>query len=219
MYFESLGEDFQRFESAYDVQQRTKLIFDLLPDGRRFARGLEVGCGMGSITRSVMSRADHYTVSDISKKMAEHVGTTYDCSWSQADACNLPFDDDAYDLVVSSECIEHTPDPLKAVREMARVLQPGGHLIITTPNRLWYPVLALSQLLKIRKFEGNEIWVWPGQVANALRENRCDVVQISGCHLVPWQVPGAKWLLPSFDKSGRYLYRLMINFGILAVKR
>ena len=39
-----------------------------------------------------------------------------------------------FDVVVSSECIEHTPDPAEAVRQMVLVLKPGGLLAISTPN-------------------------------------------------------------------------------------
>ena len=44
--------------------------------------------------------------------------------------------DASFDTVVSCETIEHVPDPVKAVSELARVLRPGGRLFLTTPNYL-----------------------------------------------------------------------------------
>ena len=48
----------------------------------------------------------------------------------------LPFGDGTFDTVISCETIEHVPDPYRAVRELARVLRPGGRLFLTTPNYL-----------------------------------------------------------------------------------
>lgn len=44
--------------------------------------------------------------------------------------------DQAFDVVVSCETIEHVPHPARAVAELARVLRPGGVLLLTTPNYL-----------------------------------------------------------------------------------
>ena len=50
------------------------------------------------------------------------------------DIFHLPFPDESVDVILSSEVIEHLPDPLPALREMARVLKPGGYAMVTTPN-------------------------------------------------------------------------------------
>jgi SAM-dependent methyltransferase len=50
----------------------------------------------------------------------------------------LPFADGCFDVVVSLETIEHTPDPGGFVSELRRVLKPGGPLIISTPNRTFH---------------------------------------------------------------------------------
>jgi len=52
----------------------------------------------------------------------------------QGDALALPFPDDAFDRVIASEILEHIPDDEQAMRELARVLRPGGTMAITVPR-------------------------------------------------------------------------------------
>jgi SAM-dependent methyltransferase len=219
LYYEEIGEDFARFMSAYDVDRRIRLIRRLLPEGRRFARGLEIGCGTGEISTVLVKLAEALTVSDISEVLARQAGERVGSAWTRQDACRLSLPDAALDLVVSSECIEHTPDPRAALSEMARVLAPGGLLVVTSPNRLWYPVLLAARTLRLRKFRGNEIWLFPGQARAALRQAGLRIVDSRGCHLFPWQVPGARAVLPFFERFDRALAPLMINWGIAAEKR
>jgi SAM-dependent methyltransferase len=46
----------------------------------------------------------------------------------------LPFPDGSFDLVSSFQVLEHVPDPIAYLREMARVTRPGGEVILATPN-------------------------------------------------------------------------------------
>jgi 2-polyprenyl-6-hydroxyphenyl methylase/3-demethylubiquinone-9 3-methyltransferase len=217
-YFEEIGEDFQRFMSSYDVSRRISLIGSLLPAERGQMTCLEVGCGTGIVSRFLGEMVGELTVVDISGVLARQVGESLNCRWGQQDACALSVPDGSYDLVVSSEVIEHTPDPQRALREMCRVLRPGGCLVVTTPNKLWYPVLWISEKLRLRHFAGNEIWLFPRCAVGLLRGEGMVVRGVSGCHLFPWHIPGSQSVLPLFDRLGRVLYPAMINFGVSAVK-
>jgi 2-polyprenyl-3-methyl-5-hydroxy-6-metoxy-1,4-benzoquinol methylase len=55
---------------------------------------------------------------------------------SQADVTKLPFADGSFDIVICSEVLEHIEDNRSAVRELVRVLKPGGDLVVTVP-RFW----------------------------------------------------------------------------------
>lgn len=50
------------------------------------------------------------------------------------DVSALPFEAERYDIVLSTQVLEHVQDPQKVCSEMARVLKPGGHLFLTTPQ-------------------------------------------------------------------------------------
>jgi SAM-dependent methyltransferase len=55
---------------------------------------------------------------------------------AQADVTKLPFGDESFHVVVCSEVLEHVADNRAAVRELVRVLKPGGDLVVTVP-RFW----------------------------------------------------------------------------------
>jgi SAM-dependent methyltransferase len=52
----------------------------------------------------------------------------------QGDALQLPFGDETFDRVICSEVLEHIPDDLGAMRELTRVLRPGGTMAVTVPR-------------------------------------------------------------------------------------
>lgn len=63
-------------------------------------------------------------------------------SWSQADACRLPFRAESFDLVAFSSVLHHIPDRLPALAEARRVLRLGGMVFAFDPNLL-HPAMAL----------------------------------------------------------------------------
>lgn len=50
-----------------------------------------------------------------------------------SDVCHLPILENTFDVVICTEVIEHVPEPIQAVREILRVLKPGGMLFLTAP--------------------------------------------------------------------------------------
>jgi len=73
---------------------------------------------------------------------ATYVGTDlFDLRFASvaADGCALPFDDAAFDMILSFHVLEHIPDDAAAMRELRRVLKPGGMLILQVPRRPGQP--------------------------------------------------------------------------------
>jgi SAM-dependent methyltransferase len=67
-----------------------------------------------------------YTTTDLYSPLAD----------VKADICNLPFEDNAYDLILCNHVLEHIPDDTKAMQELYRVLKPGGMAILQIPQDL-----------------------------------------------------------------------------------
>ena len=75
-----------------------------------------------------------------------------------ADATRLPLETASIDQVVSFETIEHVPDASALVRELRRVLKPGGHLVLSTPNRAFGPLERhTANRFHVREFTAAEL--------------------------------------------------------------
>ena len=102
-------------------------------------RVLDIACGEG-YGSSALTRAGASSLVgvDVSAEACEHARLKYGVDARVGDAQNIPLADDSVDVVVSFETIEHVPDPPRFLDECARVLAPGGTLIVSTPNRDLY---------------------------------------------------------------------------------
>ncbi|MEJ2384282.1 MAG: class I SAM-dependent methyltransferase [Xanthomonadales bacterium] len=111
---------------------------------RAFVDGLRVldaACGEGYGSALLAERAASVTGVDISEDAIAHARARYaaaNLAFEVADGTALPFDDDAFDCVVSFETLEHLHDQKGLLGEFRRVLKPGGFLLISTPDKAVY---------------------------------------------------------------------------------
>lgn len=113
----------------------------------RIGSMLDVGCGNGHWTRLLAPYLSHNASitavdSDVrwyseNKELEGHI-YNLDRSFSllKGDAQNLPFDDDHFEMVTCQTVLIHVPHPQKALKEMLRVLKPGGILLCVEPNNI-----------------------------------------------------------------------------------
>jgi SAM-dependent methyltransferase len=101
-------------------------------------RMLDNGCGLGTYLAALAPYSQHRFGLELEHDRAVQ---------AQARATGvvggvgeqLPFPENTFDLVLSNEVIEHVQDDSLTLREMVRVLKPGGRIVLFCPNR-WYPV-------------------------------------------------------------------------------
>jgi len=137
---ESADYDDRAFDSAIPLQRywqraRHRIVLELTPRGGRV---LDVGCGS---SRILFDLPDAIGV-DILLRKLRYVRSRHP-KVAQASIFALPFADAAFDTVICSEVIEHVPDDPSVLGELARVLRPGGTLVLGTPDYgrpLWHVI-------------------------------------------------------------------------------
>jgi O-antigen biosynthesis protein len=101
----------------------------------RSKRVLDVGCGTGYGAWHLSGVAASVVGIDISRQAIRLAKSKYpSLQYAVMDAHDLEFEDSTFDLVVSTENFEHLADQYRHLRELRRVLVPGGLCFIATPN-------------------------------------------------------------------------------------
>ncbi|MEW2356987.1 methyltransferase domain-containing protein [Spirillospora sp. NPDC029432] len=113
-------------------------------------RVLDMGCGAGRHAFELYRRGARVVAFDMDAGELAGVDTMFKAmrmegglpeeaaaETVQGDALELPFPDDHFDKIIASEVLEHIPDDMRAMRELMRVLKPGGRLAVTVPA--WLP--------------------------------------------------------------------------------
>lgn len=107
-------------------------------DATRF-RVLDIGCGTGnlaglfagsSLPARIIGLDYAPAMVRVARENAEKTGVDDDCTFLPGDSEHLPFADASFDLITCSHSFHHYPHKQETVREMRRVLRPGGRLII-----------------------------------------------------------------------------------------
>ncbi len=139
-----MDDALERF--TFDVEERhwwyrgRRAVLDAVLDGLALApaaRILDAGCGSG---RNMVELARRGTVTGVelasqSLEAARERGVGTVLPGSLDDP--LALDDDAFDLAVALDVLEHVRDDEAALRELARVIAPGGRLLVTVPQYDW----------------------------------------------------------------------------------
>jgi len=102
---------------------------------------IDVGCGIGGSSRHIAKKYNCESVTGITlspyqanrgNELADEQNLSHKTKFMVADALNMPFEDNSFDLVWSLESGEHMPDKKQFVNEVMRVVEPGGRVIIVT---------------------------------------------------------------------------------------
>jgi len=114
-------------------------LMNLLVDSSRVRAGdrvLDVACGPGIVACALAPFAGHVTGLDFTPAMVAQAAALQaerrldNLEWRQGSAMKLPFEEAQFDLVVARFSFHHYLEPIAAFREMVRVCQPGGRILV-----------------------------------------------------------------------------------------
>lgn len=219
LFYERFAADFDASMNRYEVAKRLRLIFDGVLGGRELAGVdlLDAGCGTGLFSRAACRRGATVTSMDVGERLMAEVAKKCDSARVVGDVCALPFEDGRFEIVICTEVIEHVPYPTVAVAELARVLRPGGTLVLTTPNRAWHPAIRLAGALKLRPYEGFENWIGWRKLERALAGSGLEIQQRRGFNALPFLFPATYPIIDLLDRLGASPLRwVMINMLVVA---
>jgi 2-polyprenyl-3-methyl-5-hydroxy-6-metoxy-1,4-benzoquinol methylase len=146
---------------------RARIVFGFFAGTPLSARILDAGAGYGIYSLTLADEGHHLDAIDIEAPRIEAINNMKDeyppvqsrIHTHTGSLTQLPFESGAYDTIICSDVIEHIEDDHKAVAELARVLKPGGTLVLSVPYNSRYNK-------KIYRMFGHER---PGYTAEEMR--------------------------------------------------
>jgi SAM-dependent methyltransferase len=149
-----------RGEPSYVWREGQKRRLEMIVNaaGERIrGRALENGCGVGMYVEHLAPYGGCIIGLEYDFERAAEAGTRSPGILNAAGEA-LPLPSDAFDLILSHEVLEHVWDDAQAVREMVRVLKPGGRIVLFVPNR-GYPFETHGIYWKGKYYFGNKPFV------------------------------------------------------------
>jgi 2-polyprenyl-3-methyl-5-hydroxy-6-metoxy-1,4-benzoquinol methylase len=183
-------------------------------------RVLDLGCGSGWFSHCALERGASVTSLDISFSLANTTYTRTQTCAVVADAARSPFASGCFDLIISSEMLEHLEDPECGGREIVRLVTSGGVVTLTTPNRRWLWLVNLATRIGLRPYEGYENFLGFDELAQMMQRVGLAIKVHLGFHPWPFQLaPLQAWSRRIDQRFGHGWWgRWMINQAICAYK-
>lgn len=148
---------------------------------------LDVGCGTGNYTIELAKRGADVIGIDSSEEMVgwarrKAEGERLKVFFQVSDAIKLSFPDDSFDLIVSNGLLCFLKEPEKALKEMHRVLKPGGRLVVGVLNR-WSPWSFFRRLKGVFKetIYNQAYFISPPELEGLIRGVGFDVKETRTC--------------------------------------
>lgn len=182
---------------------------------------LDCGCGDGLYLKIIRELGNYkiigFDLNDDSLKLAQDISGK-SVPFVQGDITRLPFEDSCFDKIFSTEVLEHLTDDSSGLKEIYRVLKPGGKLIVTVPNHnypfLWDPLNWVSERLSGKHIKSGlfaGIWnmhlrlYYPNEIESLVEKSgfKVEAVELLTHYCVP------------FNHILLYALKQVLNSGVL----
>lgn len=202
-------------------------IQDHFPRGE--ANILDVGCGAGFLANSLALRDYQVTGIDLSPKaleVATHHDFTHSVNYQVANAYNLPFPKDSFDVVTAMDFLEHVEHPALVIEKISRVLKPQGIFIFHTFNRNQMSKLVVIKLVEwlIKNTPKNmhlsRFFITPDEMENYCHKNKLEIEHMVGLRPVFSSIPLKNYFQGTVPPSIKFklTHSTMISYMGIAVK-
>jgi len=173
-----LDASWWRVRSAFEAEAAKDYPEHLSPDDGRLAglvhelagtrRILDAGCGKGRYLKALQARDSGLELwgVDVSVEMLHHISP--EIRTRRAELVNLPFPDSHFDAVYCIEALEHALLPEQSIRELCRVVRPGGKVILIDKNERFRGAMRRAPWEQWFDRETVEAWLgnWCGEVGS-----------------------------------------------------
>jgi ubiquinone/menaquinone biosynthesis C-methylase UbiE len=124
----------------------------------------DIGAGTGFLTEGLLRRGAKVIAVDQSQAMIDHMknkfGADGTVEYYLGDASALPVPDNSIDAAFANMYLHHVESPPEAIKEMTRILKPGGVLVITDLDKHNYEFLVTEQHDRWMGFERADVVTW-----------------------------------------------------------
>lgn len=219
LFYNSIAENFDAFVNMYDTKKRIDVVFnEFLIENIQTKKILDAGSGTGWFSQEAFKRGGTVTALDIGPKLLKQVLKKCQVKTLVGSVLNIPVKDKSFDIVISSEVIEHTDNPVLAIYEFSRVLKKGGTLILTTPNRFWFWSVLLANYFHLRPYQGLETWISWQDLRVALKRAGFIIMEEKGIHFFPFVFSYLNKVLDFFHQY-QFLKPVMVNMAVKCRKK
>ena len=136
MFWDKISPVYDLFETVYNKKVYTGTGAQVAKLIDPYDEVLECACGTGAISVSIAGKCRKLVATDYSEGMLKQAEAKcrgyYNVTFETADITDLPYKDGRFDKAVAGNVIHLIPNPEKALRELERVVKPGGKIIIPT---------------------------------------------------------------------------------------
>lgn len=135
-YFNQIAPQWEHMKDEYFGESVKRRLLETVPLGKEW-QVIDVGTGSGYLARAIAPRVKKVIAVDNSELMLKEAARIAklegisNIKFLEGDGYELPVSDNASELVLANMFLHHLEDPAIAIQEMARVLKPGGTLVVT----------------------------------------------------------------------------------------
>lgn len=186
---------------------------------------LDIGCGVGYQIHKIASKCKNYIGIDFSKKSIKLCKKTKNAKLIVADAHEIPFKKDYFDVILMIDVLHNLYDPRKALNEAKKVLKEDGKIVISVANRNSFYGLTRYALDKLGKWNYKlsppiNNWYSFSSIISLIESENFVIEKVRGSFFLPPFFTGKFYLIPAFksipkiyDKTENFLSIFFKYFG------